>query len=221
MNKLGGILTAAIIIVAVIFVALDWCAAKAMTLNEWGDFIAGFAAMLAFLWLVLGYYQQNKELKQNTEMLRLQRQEMEELVATTREQTDSMVKTQSLDRIARIRDAQPVFDYSRVSVDLTENPDSLSIVVTNTGKHVAIRRITASEPAEITRGGHIKTWDYGEDHEIRIDLSDCEEKQAVISIEYVDLFEIRQTQLCDVWQMASGDYLAEPRPWMPQDVESM
>lgn len=29
-------------------------------LNEWGDFIAGFSAPLAFFWLVLGYMQQGE-----------------------------------------------------------------------------------------------------------------------------------------------------------------
>ncbi len=32
-------------------------------LNEWGDLLAGLFAPLAFLWLVVGYYQQGQELK--------------------------------------------------------------------------------------------------------------------------------------------------------------
>jgi len=45
-------------------------------LNEWGDFIAGFSAPLAFFWLVLGYMQQGDELKNNTKALELQANEL-------------------------------------------------------------------------------------------------------------------------------------------------
>ena len=49
-------------------------------LNEFGDFIAGAFAPLAFFWLVRGYYQQGKELQQNTEALNLQAQELQNSV---------------------------------------------------------------------------------------------------------------------------------------------
>jgi len=62
-------------------------------LNAWGDFIAGFSAPLAFLWLVLGYMQQGDELRHSTEALRLQAEELKnsveqqsQLVAVSREQ---------------------------------------------------------------------------------------------------------------------------------------
>ncbi len=55
-------------------VMTDWCNEK--SLNEWGDFVAGFVGPLALLWLVLGYFQQQKEIRQNTEALHLQREEM-------------------------------------------------------------------------------------------------------------------------------------------------
>lgn len=35
--------------------------------NEFGDFPAGTVAPLAFLWLVIEYFQQEQELRQNTE----------------------------------------------------------------------------------------------------------------------------------------------------------
>lgn len=47
-----------------------------LELNAKGDFLAGVFAPLAFLWLVFGYYQQGQELKQNTEALRLQADEL-------------------------------------------------------------------------------------------------------------------------------------------------
>lgn len=43
-------------------------------LHEWGDWLAGAASPLAFGWLVVGYFQQGEELRQNTEALQLQAQ---------------------------------------------------------------------------------------------------------------------------------------------------
>ena len=53
---------------------------NSLKLNEKGDFLAGVFSPLAFLWLVYGYLQQGRELKQNTESLRLQATELKNSV---------------------------------------------------------------------------------------------------------------------------------------------
>ena len=55
-----------------------------LTLNEVGDFCAGLFGPLAFLWLVLGYFQQGAELRQNNEALRLQAIELKNSVEQQR-----------------------------------------------------------------------------------------------------------------------------------------
>lgn len=55
-----------------------------LKLNELGDFFAGFAAPLAFIWLIAGYVQQGIELEQNTEALKSQQKELEEQVEATK-----------------------------------------------------------------------------------------------------------------------------------------
>ena len=47
-----------------------------LKLNEIGDFVAGIGSLLALLWLIFGYFQQGQELKQNTEALKGQQQEL-------------------------------------------------------------------------------------------------------------------------------------------------
>lgn len=59
-----------------------------LELNAKGDFLAGIFAPLAFLWLVYGYYQQGQELKQNTEALRLQAEELKNSVEQQIQQFD-------------------------------------------------------------------------------------------------------------------------------------
>lgn len=72
----------------VVFLLLQASADKnffTLDLNAKGDFLAGVFAPVAFLWLVLGYFQQGKELKLNTEALLLQQQELKQQVIATQE----------------------------------------------------------------------------------------------------------------------------------------
>ena len=57
--------------------------AHSMTLNEWGDFLAGGSAPLALLWLVIGYFQHGKELRLNTRVLEMQQEELRHQVEET------------------------------------------------------------------------------------------------------------------------------------------
>lgn len=61
-----------------------------MAPNEIGDLLAGVFGPVAILWLILGYFQQGAELRQNTAALRLQekalRAQVEEVRASVRQQ---------------------------------------------------------------------------------------------------------------------------------------
>ncbi len=47
-----------------------------LRLNELGDFLGGVSSPLAFLWLVLGFFQQGREIRLSNQALRLQAREM-------------------------------------------------------------------------------------------------------------------------------------------------
>ena len=47
-----------------------------LRLNELGDFMGGLSSPLAFLWLVLGFFQQSREIRLSNKALHLQAQEM-------------------------------------------------------------------------------------------------------------------------------------------------
>lgn len=72
---------------------------KNIPLNNIGDYLSGVAAPIAFLWLVLGYKQQSKELSINNEMLRLQHEELKNSVAAQLDQANSM--KQQIDILVR------------------------------------------------------------------------------------------------------------------------
>ena len=67
----------------VLLVLLRTGEAGSMTLNEWGDYLAGGSAPLALLWLVIGYFQHGRELRLNTVALAAQQEELRQQVAQT------------------------------------------------------------------------------------------------------------------------------------------
>jgi hypothetical protein len=77
-NNLGSCLSWAITFAWLIFIYLKIKnGTLPSSLNEFGDFVAGAFAPLAFFWLVRGFYQQGKGLKQNSEALNIQAQELQ------------------------------------------------------------------------------------------------------------------------------------------------
>ena len=94
-----------------------------MSLNAWGDFLAGTTAPLALLWLVIGYFQQGEELHINTKVLEAQQRELQlqvqetanlaknsERQARAAELLAQISKTeQEREHLQMIMDAQPEF----------------------------------------------------------------------------------------------------------------
>lgn len=70
---------------------LGWPAFSRLPAEEMGSFLEGAFAPLAFLWLVIGYFLQQKELQQNTEALRAQSLQIERTAHQAAIQTERMV----------------------------------------------------------------------------------------------------------------------------------
>ncbi len=91
--KFGWGTTALWVILWAIFLFCDWESAKIMKFNEWGDFFAGAFAPLAFLWLVIGYFQQGEELSQNTKALEQQEKALQLQVAELKQSVEQQNKS--------------------------------------------------------------------------------------------------------------------------------
>lgn len=96
------------------YVFAHWDKMADLKPNELGDFLAGVLTFPAFLWLVIGYFQQGIELKQNTEALRLQVQELAhsvehqaESARVAREQLRQETDAREMEREQQIRESQP------------------------------------------------------------------------------------------------------------------
>lgn len=113
LNIVGGALTGIWLLGLAIYVWVAWDAFAELAPNAVGDFLAGAFAPLAFLWLVLGFFQQGKELRHSGEALWLQGRELQnsveqqrELVNVTRDQLkfeSEMLKQQQEDMARRER----------------------------------------------------------------------------------------------------------------------
>jgi hypothetical protein len=115
-TKLGAGISYVWIGVVVYLFLRDPSATLKMAPNEWGDFLAGSFAPLAFLWLVLGYLQQGDELRLSTDALRLQAEELRnsvqqqrELVEVSRQQVESAREALVFERRLREDLSQPKF----------------------------------------------------------------------------------------------------------------
>ena len=110
-----------------------------MPLNEVGDFLAGVFGPLAILWLVLGFLQQGKELRQNTEALELQAEELsnsvhqqEELVEISWRQHEVNVEALDAEKIRIKKLSEPNFSLLGFGGVRSRNY-KLSCIFINTG----------------------------------------------------------------------------------------
>jgi hypothetical protein len=90
---LGLSLTTLWILLGVIYINVSvggWLAFGRLPAEELGNFLEGAFAPLAFLWLVIGYFLQQKELEQNTAALRAQ------AVAIQRTSEQAVIQTENL-----------------------------------------------------------------------------------------------------------------------------
>ncbi len=100
LTTIGLVLTAIYILLIVNYRRCDFINLGAMKANEMGDFLAGVFAPLALFWLVIGYFQQQKELRQNTKALELQAKELKNSVTQQTELVKITKKQLEVEQIA-------------------------------------------------------------------------------------------------------------------------
>lgn len=88
---------------------------SALDPNEVGDFLAGVFSPLAFLWLVLGFFQQGLELRASRDALILQARELansveqqKELVDVSRRQLKAEIDAREIERQLNSKKVQPI-----------------------------------------------------------------------------------------------------------------
>lgn len=137
--KFGWAITFLWVTLWAVLLFCDWNNAVKMAFNEWGDFFAGASAPLAFLWLVIGYFQQGEELSQNTKALEQQEKalklQVDELKQSVAQQNKSALaqgrQTQISSLMARLDALNHIMDSTERQITRAKNSGK-----TNIGKTV-------------------------------------------------------------------------------------
>jgi hypothetical protein len=102
--KIFGVLTTiAYLALICLYAALSKHALLGLKLNELGDFLAGAFSPVAFFWLVLGFFQQGKELRLQVEELKNSVEQQRELVGVSRDQLDYMMENEAKQKRPNIK----------------------------------------------------------------------------------------------------------------------
>lgn len=117
-----------------------------MPLNEFGDFLAGVFGPLMLFWLILGYVQQQMELRQNTKALDIQARELGESVKQYKKMVSISEAQMTAEKNRHLSDSQPVFSIIDISRNtLLSVGFSYKIKFCNTGKF-ATQVKTSTQP---------------------------------------------------------------------------
>jgi len=154
-TTIGVVLTIAYLFLLVILLNDRISTLAQMRLNEIGDFLAGIFGPVAFLWLVLGYFQQGIELKQNTKALELQAEELKNsveqqraMVEVSRQQFEAELEALQYERKRLEEAVQPKFITNGFGGRHRGNgTHEFNAEITNLGATITNVELELSEPA--------------------------------------------------------------------------
>lgn len=121
LSIIGAVASLAYLAFLTIFVNGRWQTLVEMPLNNFGDVLAGAFGPLAILWLVLGYFQQGIELRQNSDALRMQAKELSNSVEQQREMVKVARDQYESDRSA-LEHQMSVFKNEQRQLELASLP---------------------------------------------------------------------------------------------------
>lgn len=124
-----GIVLTLCYFMGVFFVIVRMDLNKVSSWNELGDFLAGVFSPVAFLWLIVGYLQQQSELSNNTKQLKLQAEELNNSVQQAAE-LNSLTKQQIEINLKAMKEAS---DKYRLSILPIINIQGLSFSKSSSG----------------------------------------------------------------------------------------
>jgi hypothetical protein len=165
LSTTGIVLTTLYIIAFVFLVQNKLYDIQLLSLNEIGDFFAGAFGPLAILWLILGFFQQGIELRQNTSALELQAEELKnsvlqqrELVEVTKKQFKAELESLNYEREQYRKSQEPVFVAHGVGGQHSGNKHSYNLNISNVGKTATDVTIFCSKEMKNLTPNQIASW---------------------------------------------------------------
>lgn len=139
----GALGTAIYVIFISIKVFMEFEAFRELKLNELGDFLAGVFGPIAFLWLVLGFLQQGRELRISSASLHIQAVELtkaveqyKELVEVNRKIFEADIEHRKHASLLRMKEVRPVFITEWYGGNFGGKVNQIHFLVKNIGGNV-------------------------------------------------------------------------------------
>lgn len=190
---MGALLTALYIAAVAAWCAWHWPELIKADASKLGTFLGGVFSPIAFLWLVLGYFQQGEELRQNTRALELQAEELKhsvqhqaELVEVTRSQLQADISRleQEQERVAQA--AKPKLRFDSGGSTTSGGRIEMRLLGHNVGNNILDVTLSFDPDIRLTPQ-RITYWNRGETKQFNWALPQFEGPEEVImSIDYVD-----------------------------------
>lgn len=194
LSLIGILITALYVLALVIIFEGRIAEIRAMAPNNIGDFLAGVFGPLAILWLILGFFQQGIELRQNTRALELQATELQnsveqqrELVQVTRRQVDAELESIHIERERQKEAARPKFVFHGVGSSFTGLEGTYSSRIKNVGNLGTEVQFSYDPPMKASSLTTVFSWSRGEEQRIEWRYETImPERPSTLSISYVD-----------------------------------
>jgi hypothetical protein len=195
-----------------------WDTIKSMDLNEIGDFLGGTFGPLAFLWLVLGYFQQGIELRQNSAALHLQAEELKQSVEAQRQMGATAADALKLERekyeqerAALEQSLQPRFFFVGAGGGTSGMRQTWDRFLQNGGGECTEIdcNFFSTDPALRSSGTKSPHMPRGASTKLSIEMNPTGAAVGSIRINYVDLYGRQGTRLFAV-EVANGILKIDP-----------
>jgi hypothetical protein len=165
----GGALTAAYLWFGYHLFGDRLASVKQMPLNEVGDFLAGVFGPIAILWLILGFFRQGVELRQNSNALRQQAEELahsveqqKQLVEVSRQQVAAELDTIAFERDRTRRAALPVLVPQGVGASFSDGNANYTAHFINVGSTCTSVLFLFDPAMKKAEPDQVPTWQRGE-----------------------------------------------------------
>ncbi|CAN7323829.1 hypothetical protein LJR168_001766 [Pseudoxanthomonas sp. LjRoot168] len=120
--------------------------------NEFGDFLAGAFGPLALAWVVVGYFQQGVELRQNTQALELQVKELQRSVAEQARMNELALSQHEFQVSKASREAMEaeaqyaaLFSVNLFNPFQAKAPATSQFKILNSGSNVVVTKIVSND----------------------------------------------------------------------------